>query len=90
MKEFKKKGIDRKASKTHIVTFRKIFAEISIGRLDPDLIIMDEFQRFRQLLNSDKESEMDMLTKKFFNSDARILMLSATPYKLYSILGLSF
>lgn len=81
-----KKGFEKKKAKTHIVTFRKIFANISMGRLDPDLIIMDEFQRFRQLLNSDKESEMDMLTKKFFNSDARILMLSATPYKLYSTL----
>ena len=48
---------------------------------------MDEFQRFRYLLNNDKDSEMGKLTSKFFNSDdVRILMLSATPYKMYSTL----
>lgn len=70
-----------------IRTFRMIFADISLNKLDPDLIIMDEFQRFRYLLNSEKESEMNKLTSRFFNmEDMRILMLSATPYKMYSTL----
>ena len=86
-KKIQEKGFDKKLVKPHIVQFRKIFADISLNKLDPDLIIMDEFQRFRHLLNSDQGSEMEKLTTKFFNSDdVRILMLSATPYKMYSTL----
>jgi hypothetical protein len=46
---------------------------------------MDEFQRFKFLLNSDDSSEMGILAKSFLRgSDTRVLLLSATPYKLYS------
>ncbi|MBO5865417.1 MAG: helicase [Bacteroidaceae bacterium] len=47
---------------------RRIFAEISIGLLNPDLVIMDEFQRFSSLLKEDDDSEQSMLVKKFFGS----------------------
>ena len=70
-----------------IIKLRKIFADISLDKLDPDLIIMDEFQRFKDLLDDSHETEVGKLTSKFFNSgDVKILMLSATPYKLYSTL----
>lgn len=46
---------------------RRIFAEISIGLLNPDLVIMDEFQRFSSLLEDDY-SEQSMLAQKFFGS----------------------
>ena len=83
----KRYGFEKSESKPFIVELRQIFANISLNKLDPDLIIMDEFQRFRYLLNNDKDSEMGKLTSKFFNSDdVRILMLSATPYKMYSTL----
>ena len=77
-------------SKPYIMELRKIFTEISLERLDPDLIIMDEFQRFRYLLESNVSSDMGLLIDKFFNNpenkDLRILLLSATPYKMYSTL----
>lgn len=64
---------------------RVIFAKISLEKLDPDLVIMDEFQRFRYLLDSDPNSETGMLANKFFHApDVRMLLLSATPYKMYS------
>ncbi len=64
---------------------RVIFAKISLEKLEPDLVVMDEFQRFRYLLNSDPESETGMLANKFFHAqDVRMLLLSATPYKMYS------
>ena len=70
-----------------IKKFRLLFADISLNKLNPDLIIMDEFQRFKYLLNSDEESDMNKLISKFFKlDDMRILMLSATPYKMYSTL----
>lgn len=66
---------------------RVMFARISTGMLNPDLVIMDEFQRFKFLLNSNQESETGILAQKFLGGgDTRILLLSATPYKLYSTL----
>ena len=69
---------------------RLLFSEISVGRLNPDLVIMDEFQRFRYLFSEDNPEE-NILAKKFFNNNdinktPRILLLSATPYKMYSTL----
>lgn len=64
---------------------RHMFAEISVARLEPDLVIMDEFQRFKYLIDTSGVSEVSMLANKFFNTDGlRILLLSATPYKMYS------
>ena len=71
-----------------INTLRRIFAEISIDMLDPDLVIMDEFQRFSSLLRQD-DDEQSMLALRFFDdsrSNTKVLLLSATPYKPYSTL----
>lgn len=66
---------------------RRIFAGISLDRLEPDLVIMDEFQRFHDLLTADAATETGMLTEKLFNAqDVHILLLSGTPYKLYTTL----
>lgn len=66
---------------------RQIFAGISIDYLNPDLVIMDEFQRFRELINANEETEAGMLTSRFLKSgDVKTLLLSATPYKLYQTL----
>ena len=74
------------SSKTSIIVkLRTVFAKISIDKLKPDLVIMDEFQRFKDLLTADRESETGMLANKFFSdSETRMLLLSATPYKMYS------
>lgn len=72
---------------TILNALRVMFARISTGMLNPDLVIMDEFQRFKFLLDSDQESETGILAQKFLGGgDTRILLLSATPYKLYSTL----
>lgn len=64
---------------------RVIFARISVDKLEPDFVIMDEFQRFKYLIDNRDESETTMLARRFFdNEKARILLLSATPYKMYS------
>lgn len=75
----------RVAENSIIGQLRVIFAQISLDKLEPDLVIMDEFQRFKDLLNSDPESETGMLAQKFFHAEGvRMLLLSATPYKMYS------
>ncbi len=68
---------------------RMMFAEISVGMLQPDLAIMDEFQRFRYLIESEDEdnevTESSVIVKRFFETkELKVLLLSATPYKLYS------
>ena len=69
-----------------ISRLRQMYAEISVEMLEPDLVIMDEFQRFKDLL-VDNDDEQSLLTRTFFNrEDTRILLLSATPYKPYSTL----
>ena len=66
---------------------RIMFAQISLDKLEPDLVIMDEFQRFKYLINSNPDTETGMLAAKFFNAaSVRMLLLSATPYKMYSTL----
>lgn len=64
---------------------RVAFARICVDLLNPDLVIMDEFQRFKYLMDMDEETETGMLAKRFMsNRSVRMLLLSATPYKLYS------
>lgn len=66
---------------------RRIFAEISLSRLEPDLVIMDEFQRFRDLIAPEDDSEEAMLARQFLSGgQTKVLLLSATPYKPYATL----
>lgn len=81
----RRNGGERVSNNGIIGQLRVIFAKISLEKLEPDLVIMDEFQRFKYLLNSDPDSETGMLANKFFHADdVRMLLLSATPYKMYS------
>lgn len=86
--EYAQNGCDNRQRADMINKLRCIFAEISIDMLDPDLVIMDEFQRFNSLLEQG-DDEQSMLANKFFDnerSNTKILLLSATPYKPYSTL----
>lgn len=79
----------KKETNQIISKLRKIFADISLEILKPDLVIMDEFQKFSSLIDTDKatETEENMIARKFFaNKDTYILLLSATPYKPYTTL----
>lgn len=62
-------------------TLRRQLSETCIGALEPDLIILDEFQRFPKLmdLNSPVGELADLL---FRQEGAKTLLLSATPYKM--------
>jgi len=69
-----------------ISELRSILANSCIDALEPDLVILDEFQRFKSLLDgNDPASE---LAHDLFNfKDARVLLLSATPYKMFTLAG---
>ena len=66
---------------------RRLLARVCLTALEPDLIILDEFQRFKHLLEED--SPAGELAQDLFDSDAgqgaRVLLLSATPYRKLSL-----
>lgn len=67
-----------------ICELRKILARVCVDALEPDLIILDEFQRFRDLLHGDEDHAQ--LARELMNhGDARVLLLSATPYKMMTV-----
>lgn len=62
---------------------RNKLASVCLSALDPDLVILDEFQRFKSLLNGDDDAAL--LAKALFeHPEVRVLLLSATPYKMYT------
>jgi hypothetical protein len=71
---------------------RELLARTCLKALEPDLIILDEFQRFKHLL--EEGSDESQLARDLFNyqqeaadpaTAARVLLLSATPYKMYTL-----
>lgn len=79
---------DRADRNAFVGELRMLLARACVRVLSPDLVILDEFQRFRHLLA--EETEAGMLAHELFNfadheSKAHVLLLSATPYKMYTI-----
>jgi hypothetical protein len=71
-------------------SLRGDLAQAALNCLEPDLIILDEFQRFRDLLYSpgstpDDEDPAAELARQFLNyKGAKLILLSATPYKAHT------
>lgn len=87
LEQIQKNANHRVPSNDLLGKLRLIFSKISLKRLEPDLVIMDEFQRFKFLINADETTDTGLLARKFLSSNkVKTLLLSATPYKLYSTL----
>lgn len=67
-----------------VAELRSRLAASCIHALEPDLIILDEFQRFRDLLHGE-DGASDLARQLFTFPEARVLMLSATPYKMFTM-----
>jgi hypothetical protein len=68
---------------------RDQLAHVCVHALEPDLIILDEFQRFKHLLRTD-EPAGELAQQLFAFRDhrgepSRVVLLSATPYKMYTV-----
>lgn len=64
---------------------RHALAAASVESLEPDLVILDEFQRFRHLIDPDSGSDASELAHHMFDyPHSKVLLLSATPYKPYT------
>lgn len=72
-----------------IAGLRHALALACVEALEPDIVVLDEFQRFSHLLDVDSE-EAELARTLFEYEDAhagdrvRLLLLSATPYKPYT------
>ncbi len=62
---------------------RRDLAKAGIKTLEPDLIILDEFQRFRSLLDVDSDAG-ELAGALFAEHTAKVVLLSATPYKPFT------
>jgi hypothetical protein len=67
-------------------------AQTCLGALEPDLVILDEFQRFKSLLDGkndhgdqDNVEAFRLAQALFDHPRARTLLLSATPYKMLAL-----
>lgn len=63
---------------------RQLLARTAVEALQPDLVIMDEFQRFKDLMHGQDEGA-DLAHALFDHGKAKLLLLSATPYKMYTL-----
>ena len=89
----RKREIEKESNRC-ISELRALLVRSCLKALEPDLIILDEFQRFKHLMYGEEgedESAMSAreLARELFsyadeNSEARVLLLSATPYKMYT------
>jgi hypothetical protein len=75
--------LQREAARRLIGDLRQLLAQASVRALEPDLVILDEFQRFRDLLTTDTPAG-ELAGQLFAQPDARVLLLSATPYKPFT------
>ena len=71
-----------------IANLRRTLAHACLDALEPDLVILDEFQRFRDLM--DEGTTSGELAQRLFeyedgNTQVRTMLLSATPYKMYTL-----
>lgn len=75
---------DKHDRNAFIGEMRTLLAATCIEALEPDLIILDEFQRFKDLLRPDNPA--GALARHLFAwGEARVLLMSATPYKMYTL-----
>lgn len=78
-----------KSERNHLIgDLRLLLAKACISALEPDLIILDEFQRFKHLL--EPANDFNEIAHELFNfsdtqSPAKVVLLSATPYKMYTL-----
>lgn len=83
--------VEQRQERARVVgALRGVLAKSCIAALEPDLVILDEFQRFKDLLGGEEKSEAAELAEQLFSWSeghigTRVLLLSATPYKPYTL-----
>lgn len=86
-RKYKNIPIGLRRERTELIgELRTLLAESCVQSLEPDIVIMDEFQRFRHLIEHEDEDEVGRLAKAVFKyPKVKVILLSATPYKMYTM-----
>ena len=75
----------RHSARAIVGELRRMLSRAALKALEPDLVILDEFQRFRNLLDVKTGGDAAELADDLFShTDAHVLLLSATPYKPFT------
>lgn len=78
-------GHYKRGSLEIIRQLRKALLTLCVDYIDADLYILDEFQRFRDLIDEDSDSEAATIAKQIFEkANTKIILLSATPFKAFT------
>ena len=78
-------NMHRKACNEVTRVLRRALIDACLKYVDADLFILDEFQRFRNLIDRDSNEEEAQIAQRIFQKrKARVLLLSATPFKAYT------
>lgn len=84
---------DMRRRRTRLIgELRMTMAHTAVRRLAPDLVILDEFQRFKDLFpgarsggDGDYTDAQRLAQKIITHANAKSLVLSATPYKMFTL-----
>ena len=77
------KAADAKPHSRTLTVLRRLLAEACLEATPPDLIIFDEFQRFREMLAPATGDRLGRALLGIGRKKPAMLLLSATPYRLY-------
>ncbi len=73
----------RRNRNTVISALRTCLAMTSLDYLKTNLVVMDEFQRFKDILKNSRKPD-SVEAKLLAQENVKVLILSATPYKMYT------
>lgn len=76
-------GEARTCRNTFISVLRGVMQRVALRHLAPDLVILDEVQRFRDVLDEANNSEH--IAAELFAKRVPVLILSATPYRALTL-----
>src|SRR5690606_5525088 len=73
---------------TLIGALRSLLAHVAVDQLEPDLVVLDESQNFSALLRAEADDDgAERARAGFDRARARVLLRSATPYKMHTLPG---
>jgi hypothetical protein len=82
---FDKKDPECRRQRNQLVAALRVGVQrVALDDLSPDLVILDEVQRFRHVIHEAESSEA-IAARLFKKKSTAVLILSATPYKMLSL-----
>ena len=84
VQRFDPEDVEQRRRRNRLVgVLRTAVQRVLIDDLEPDLVILDEVQRFRNVI--DEAGSTTSIAARLFDRGAAVLILSATPYRMLSL-----